>query len=331
MRWTLRLAPYLITASVLCPSANAQTTVAPIPPPGLQAPAKRSLATQATPIPEPAALLHDVEANEERMDALRNDYTYHVHVEQQRLGKDGSVRETEVTDSESLTLDGVRVNRVVARNGKPLDAEAQAKESQRLDKQVVKAKERRAKAEADGDKTDPRGDTIITVARLLELGSFSNERRIEYGGRPTIVLDYVGDPKAKTRSSPEAVVKDLVGTVWIDEADRVLVRGQGHFLNDFKIGGGLIADVRKDSSFAFEAKHVNDSVWLPAAITGQGSVRVLLVTGFDGRLHFTASDYRRFRTSSRILPGPTVQAMEKNAQPGTPAPSPGPVPAATGP
>lgn len=305
-RPNLSFAPILLAAAAAlgAPAVGQTATV-----PGLAASAQNAgVPTKVVPaaLPEPSALLHEVEANEERMDALRNDYTYHVHVEQQRLRKDGSVKETEVTDSESLTLDGVRVNRVVTRNGKPLDASEQAKESERLDKEVAKAKERRAKAAAEGQKTDPRGDTIITVARLLELGSFTNERRIEYGGRPTIMLDYAGDPKAKTRSAPEAVVKDLVGTVWIDEADRVLVHGEGHFLNDFKIGGGLIADVRKNSNFDFDARRVNDSVWLPATINGKGSVRVLLVAGFDGQLRLTASDYRRFRTSAKIIAGPAA-------------------------
>lgn len=306
MRRIHRFAPMLLTGVVLCVPAFGQTATAPETLPASQMREKPPITGSTAPLPEPVALLHTVEANEERMDALRNEYTYHVHVEQQRLRKDGSVRETEVTDSESLTLGGVRVNRVVARNGKPLDAGEQAKENERLDKEVAKAKERRAKAAADGQKTDPRGDTLITAARLLELGSFTNERRTDYAGRPTIVLDYTGDPRAKTRSSAEAVVKDLVGTVWIDEADSVLVRGEGHFLNDFKIGGGLIADVRKDSNFNFEARRVNDSVWLPSTINGRGSVRVLMVSGFDGKLDLTASDYRRFHTSTRIVPGPMV-------------------------
>lgn len=314
----LRFALLPVAAAVLCLPFMGQSTAtdsASRPSVSGTTEAENAGSKPAATLPDPAALLHDVELNEERMDALRNDYTYHVHLEQQRLRKDGSIKSGEVTDSESLTLEGVRVNRVVARDGKPLDAAEQAKENERLDKEVAKAKERRAKAAAEGQKTDPRGDTIITVARLLELGSFSNERRIEYGGRPTIVLDYAGDPKAKTRSSAEAVVKDLVGTVWIDEADRVLVRGQGHFLKDFKVGGGLIADVRKDSSFDFEARRVNDSVWLPATIDGRGSIRVLLVAGFDGQLHLTASDYRRFRTSTRIVAGPSTPAEPHAGRP----------------
>ena len=239
------------------------------------------------------------------MDRLRNDYTYHVHVDQQRLRGDGSVKDADSTDAESLTLRGVRVDRVVARNGRPLTAQEQGKENERLDKEVAKAQERRAKAQATGATTDPRGDTVITVARLLELGSFSNEQRITYAGRPTILLAYTGDPKAKTQNAAEGVVKDLVGTVWIDETDRVLVRAEGHFVSDFKIGGGLLADVHKGARFDFEATRVNDAVWLPATINGQGSVRILLVAGFNGRLHLTTSDYRRFHTSATIIEKPT--------------------------
>ncbi len=322
MRRRFRLAPFLFTAAAaLCDVGSGQSVVQPKSPPRPQVEETGAATSNAAPLPDPATLLHEVEANEEHMDALRNDYTYHVHLEQQRLRKDGSVKDDEITDSESLTLDGVRVNRVVARNGKPLDGQEQAKEGQRLDREVAKVKERRAKAAADGQKTDPRGDTVITVARLLELGTFSNERRVTYGGRPTIVLDYAGDPRAKTRSPAEAVVKDLVGTVWIDETDHVLVHGQGQFLNDFKVGGGLIADVHKGSNFDFEAKRVNDSVWLPATINGEGSVRVLLVSGFEGKLHLTVSDYRRFRTSTKILAGPPAPSNEIDGTKSSPAES----------
>ncbi len=267
---------------------------------------KPTLDRANAPLPDPRALLLDVERNDRRFEALRKDYTYHVHLEQQQLRGDGSVKKSEVSDSESLTIDGVRVDRVVARDGKPLTPSEQAKENERIDKQVAKAKERQAKATGKGQQTDARGDTILSAARILELGRFSNERRVDFAGRPTIVLDYAGDPSAKTHTEFEAVVRDLVGTVWIDEADHVLVRGEGHFLNDFRIGGGLLADIRKGSSFQFEAKRVNDSVWLPATIDGHGSIRLLLFAGFNGRLHLVTSDYRQFRTSAKILPGQTV-------------------------
>ncbi len=52
----------------------------------------------------------------------------------------------------------------------------------------------------------------------------------------TIAVDYAGDPKAKTRNRAEDVIRDMAGTAWVDEQDRVLTRVEGHFVNTFKIG-----------------------------------------------------------------------------------------------
>lgn len=280
-------------------------------------------------MPDPRTLLLDVERNEKRLEALRKEYTYHVHLEQDELSKEGGLKKREVTDAESLTIQGVRVDRTVARNGKPLTAAEAAKEDERLDKEVARAHERRAKAAGKGEETDSRGDTLLSTARILELGSFTNERRIDLKGRPTIILDYAGDPKAKTHSAVENVVKDLVGTVWVDERDRVLVGAEGRFLNDFKVGGGLLADVHKGTSFHFDATRVGESVWLPATVHGEGSVRLLLFAGLNGRLNLVTSDYKRFHASATILPGESkvdangdrVPAVESSG-PALPAPDP---------
>jgi len=258
-------------------------------------------AVSDAPLPAARELILDVERNETLADAARAEYTYHVHVEQQELDSGGRPRKTTTLDSDSLTIDGVRVDRVTARNGKPLTPDEAAKEDARIDKEVAKAREKRAQLAAKGQPTDPSGHPILTAARILQLGNFTHPRRVLLDGRPTIVFDYAGDPNAHTTDRFEAIVRDLVGTVWIDERDRVLARSEGHFLNDFKIGGGLLADIKKGSSFSARFAKVNGEVWLPAEIEGQGRVRILLLAGFNGRLHLVASDYRKFRTSSTIV------------------------------
>ena len=258
------------------------------------------------PLPPIDSLLLDVEKNQDTAEKIQRDYTYHVHVEQQELDGKGSVKKTTVTDSESVTIEGVRVDRVVARDGKPLTPEEAKKESDKIDKDVAKEKERRAKALASGKSTDAEGHEELTVSRILQLGTFSNPRRVMLHERPTIVADYAGDPNAKTKNRFETMFRDLVGTVWIDEQDRALVQVQGHFLNDFKIGGGLVADVKKGSSFSAEMTKVNGEVWLPAEVSGDGKVRVLLFLGFSGRLKLVTSDYRKFRASATIVGGGQV-------------------------
>ena len=257
--------------------------------------------TISSPLPDPTKLLQEVERNQKKLEGLQRDYTYHVHTDQQELDKQGSLKKNETEEAESLTIDGVRVNRLIARNGKALTPEEQQKESERIDKEVTKAKERRSKIQSKGGESDERGEEIMPVSRILELGSFSNSRREWKSGRPVIVLDYAGNPQAKTHSTFEGIMRNVVGTVWIDETDRIVIAAEGHFFADFKLGAGLLADLRKGTSFDFRTTRVSDGVWLPADIRGQGTVRVLLFANFSGRLHVTTSDYRRFRTSATIV------------------------------
>jgi hypothetical protein len=276
------------------------------------------------PLPDIHALILDVERNETAAEKIRASYTYHVHDERQNQDSSGKVKDTSTTDSDSLTIDGVRVDRVTARDGKPLTPAEAAKESEKIDKEVAKAKERRAKLEGKGEVTDSRGDQILTASRILQLGQFSNPRRVDLNGRPTIVVDYAGDPHAKTNNRFESVFRDLVGTVWIDEQDRTLAQVEGHFLKDFKVGGGLVADIRKDSGFAGSWSKINGEVWLPVDFTGHGGIRILLVASFNGSIHLRMSDYRKFRSSSTIVG--TNGIVGADTQPDTP-----PVPPVTPP
>lgn len=277
-------------------SACAQQT-ATTPP----TPAAATAATDSQPLPDIRALFLDVERNTRTAEAERNQYTYHVSISQQELDSHGNIKKTSRTDYDSVSVDGVRIDRLVAKDGHPLSSDEAKKEDARVDKEIAKAKERRAKAAAKGETTDARGDVILPASRVLELGTFSNPRRVLLNGRPTIVVDYAGDPKAKKRNIFEGIVRDLVGTVWIDEQDRVLVRGEGHFLNDFKIGGGLVLNIHKGLHFEADWAKVNNEVWLPTVVTGEGSARILLVDGVNGRFRLVTSDYRKFHSGATIV------------------------------
>jgi hypothetical protein len=282
---------FILTAILGTASAFAQTP---------QMPAS-AMEADTKPLPDIRQLVLDVERNEKISEAKSREYTYHVHLVQQEMDGKGDIKKTTIVDSESITIDGVRVDRVVARDGKTLTADEAKKESDRIDKEVAKDKERREKREAKGEDTNSRGDTILGAERILELGTFSNPRRIDLNGRPTIIADYAGDPNAKTHNSAEGAIRDLVGTVWFDEQDRVLVQGQGHFLNDFKIGGGLVLNLHKGLSFEFRTQKINGEAWLPVSIQAHGSVRFLLFVNVNGNLDLETSNYRKFRATSTIV------------------------------
>ncbi|MGD0443780.1 MAG: hypothetical protein ABSA39_07580 [Edaphobacter sp.] len=257
----------------------------------------------ARPLPDVPALLHAVEANQRTSEAVEKDYLYRSMVTEQESDGHGGVKKTETMEYDVFWLEGVPVRRMTKKNGKELSAEEVKKEDERIDKQVAKDKEKRAKADEKGKETDPRGNDEVTVSRLLELGSFTNARREQLQGRDVIVVDFAGDPKAKTKNRFEDVIRDMVGTAWMDEQDKVLVKAQGHFVNNFKVGGGLVVNIQKGTNFSMEQRKINDEVWLPETIEAQGSFRALLFVGFNGSLRVMDSDYRKFKAKSTILPG----------------------------
>lgn len=278
----------------------------------IQTPAKSVTPTDVTmtntvkidnrPLPDIEGLMHAVETNQRAAETIEKDYLYRSTWTLKELDGHGGVKKTETAEYDVFWVEGVPVHRLMKKNGKELSAEEQKKENERIDKEIVKVKEKRRKADEKGKETGPHGEEEVTVSRLLELGSFTNARRVQWNGRDTIAVDFAGDPNAKTKSRFEEVIRDMVGTAWVDEQDRTLVKAQGHFLNSFKIGGGLVANIQKGTSFSMEQRKVNNEVWLPAMVEGQGEARTLLFFNLHGSVQGIESDYRKFKATSTIVP-----------------------------
>jgi len=254
------------------------------------------------PLPDIPTLMRQVEANQRHTEALAKDYTYRETSTFRELDKQGQVKKTESATADIYTRDGIAVRRTIRKDGKDLTPDELKKEDERIEKYVAKAKQHRAEADAAGKETDSRGHDEVTLSRILELGTFSNPRRQIINGRPTILVDYTGDPHAKTHNPIEAALKVLTGTLWVDEQDHVLERIDAHFFADFKLAGGLAADIRKDTAFSVVTARINNEVWLPATIEGHGHARYLLFFTLNGDFQMHATDYRKFRATSTILP-----------------------------
>jgi hypothetical protein len=290
------------------PTASTQSA-----PTAASAPAETKADDLERPLPDIPTLMQEVLKNQRKEEAVRKDYLYHALQTSRDMDGHGAVKKTETKEYDIFWVGGVPVQRLVKKDGKELSADEQKKENERIDKEVAKAKEKRQKADSQGKETDARGNEEITPSRFLELGSFTNPRRVKLDGRDTIAVDYIGDPKAKTRNRAEDVVRDLLGTVWVDEEDKMIVKLEGHFVNSFKIGGGLVVNIQKGTNFAMQMKKVNGEVWLPVEISGHGAVRYLLVMNFRGDEQAVFSDYRKFKATSTILPG--VSTVEPEPDP----------------
>jgi hypothetical protein len=253
-----------------------------------QAPAQKSA---DAPLPDIHQLMHEVEEHQKQLDKVRENSTYTSLQTTQDLDSSGQVKKTESTENEDFFVNSHVIERMVKKDGKPLDAHDEQKETERVTKLVEKA-----------EKTPP-GQPLegpsVSISRVLDIMDVRNPRRESLRGRPTIVFDFMGRKDVKTHGLAEDASKKLQGTLWIDEADREVAHMEVSFDDNFKVAGGLFATIQKGSSFRFDQEPVNGELWLPTGAEASMQARLLLVKGI--RQHFTERDYdfKRFRVDAQ--------------------------------
>jgi hypothetical protein len=256
-------------------------------------------AAEERPLPDISTLMHEVEAHQKELDKVREDYTYRESVQTDELDGNGRLKKTETEENEVFFVNTHRIQRTVAKNGKPLNTDEEKKEQESVTKQVEKAQK-------TPPHTSMHGDSEVSVTRLLGIMKVSNPRRISMNGRDTITFDFVGDPHAKTHGIAEDASKKLAGTIWVDEHDREVSRLDVHFDDNFHIGAGLLASIQKGSTFTFEQALINHELWLPTAAEIHLGARVLLLKGYHENLHIRNSDYKKFHAEAIQAPGATL-------------------------
>ena len=306
----------LFRAAVFLSLAAGQAT----PPP--EAPGQPPAAARAAekPLPDVAVLMHQVEDHQRQAEAIQKEYVYRSETHLDETDGKGRPKKSITRQDEYSSMQGVLIDRHLSENGKPLTPDEQKKDDERIARNIAKAQERQRKAADEGKPTDAAGHDEVTVSRILELGAFSNPRRVQVAGRDTILVDYTGDPHAKTHNAAEGAFKELNGIVAIDEQDRAIQHLEGHFANTFKVGAGLVADISKGTSFDYTARRINDEAWFPSAINAQGHIRYLLFFSLNGTLHVTFSDYRKFKATTTISPAFTPLDPNAPIAPETPPP-----------
>ncbi len=242
-------------------------------------------------MPDIRQLMREVQQHQRELDKVRETYTFTSLETTQNIDANGQITKTESTEQEDFFVNSHFIQRVVKKNGQPLDEKAQQKETERVTKLVEKAQKT--------PPGQPLEDAGVSVSRLLEIMDVSNPRRTLYRGRATIVFDFAGRKDARTHGLAENASKKMQGAVWIDEQDRQVAHLEVSFTDDFRIAGGLFAKIDKGSSFRFDQAPVKDGLWLPTG--GEGTVQARFLLMKNVRQHFSERDfdYKRFTVETQ--------------------------------
>jgi len=232
---------------------------------------------------------------------LRN-YTYIERDEERKLDGKGEVKSTEVRIYEVMELYGEQVQRLTEKDDKPLDAKDKAKEEDKIQKIIDKRKnesegERRKREEKEEKDREEDRKFVRDIADAYTFTLLGTEM---VGGREAWVID--GEPRAGfvPHMKESKFLSKLHGRVWIDKDDLQLAKMDVECLDTIS-WGLFLARFHKGTRVMLEQTRVNDEVWLPLHVSVKIDLRLALLKNFDEQIEQTYSDYKKFRTTARIV------------------------------
>ncbi len=255
------------------------------------------------PLPDIPTLLKELQANEDRVEEILENYSFTQKRISRELGMDGILREKESDTIQLSFHKGNRIRRLIEKNGKPLSEKEQIEEDKNVQKRVAEIEKEIAKKEARAVSQSKNGTTEednqrISTAEVLRASRLVNPRRERFRGRDVVVFDFEPNPAFDFKNAKSFLkfFGKTAGVMWIDEKDKQVARLEAVLFDNFKIGGGFLANLKKGASFALEQERVNDEIWLPSAADINLSVKVLLVKGINVNQIVRSYDYRKFKT-----------------------------------
>ena len=251
------------------------------------------------PLPEIAKLLSELQSNEDEVEKLLDSYSYIQRSTKREVGKDGALRDKESETYQLSFYKGNRIRRLIEKNGKPLSKNDQEDADKDAAKRVDEIEKQIAKSESQSKSGPPSEEgRRVSIAEVLRASKLTNPRRERFRGRDVIVFDFEPDPTFdfKNAKSMLKFFGKTAGVMWIDEKDKQVARVEATLFDNYNVGGGVLAKLKKGASFTLEQERLNDEIWLPSLADINLSVRVLLVKGIDLNQQIKSYDYRKFAT-----------------------------------
>ncbi len=254
------------------------------------------VAQQAPPqASDPESLLKTVVDNQKQLEIARKNYIFHRRDEEQDTDENGKVKKTTVNEYEVFYIGPWEIDRLLVKDGKPLNDSEKKKQDEEVARDEKKARERIRKEEA-GEEPDK---DAITLTKFLAADRFYNLRRETFRGREVYAFDFAPRPDFKPHNLSEKVLESLGGTIWIDEDAKQVVRLEAHLLDGIKVGAGIVGSVKKGGNVIFEQEKVNGEVWMPSYGEIHLDYRVVFVRKV-ANVVLRYSDYRKFKVDTKI-------------------------------
>ena len=290
---------YTVLAAVLSTAAFGQVA----PPPQTSGPFPASLAGSPLSQDQIREIVRQSADKDMENQKKQRDYTYIERQVMRRLDGKGHVKSTESETYDVMEIYGEQVQKLIAKNDKPLSAKDAKKQDDKIQKLIDK---RRKESAADREKRlkaeeKDREDSRKFVLEVADAYNFRYAGMEAIDGRDNYVIDAEPKPGYKARMKEAKILPKFRFRAWIDKDSMEWRKLDVQCIGTVSLGLFLVR-LHPGSRIVVEQTRVNNEVWLQQHVVVDADFRLALLKNFDLAVDVTDSDYKKFRTDTRILP-----------------------------
>jgi hypothetical protein len=212
-------------------------------------------------------------------------YTHIERDEDRRLDSDGRVKSINIDVSRIILINGAPFEQFLEHNGRPLSAEEETQQEQKIEKQKHETPEDR---EARLAKERENRSLIRELPAAFDFQVIGED---VVNGRPAYVLQATPRSGYQPHGKYGRIFSKVEGRLWVDKQDLGWVKIEGQVIQPFSVGV-FLARVQRGSHIEMEQVRLADGVWLLERIDMRASAKLLFVKSLLIERVLTYSDYR---------------------------------------
>src|SRR5262245_27502337 len=235
---------------------------------------------------------------------LAQSYTCQQREVEKKLGKNGEVKSTEIKTYDVNFYYGQEYSRLILKDDKPLTEKDRKKEDEKLEKFLSKLRnqsdEERAKRAAKEKKQREEGRAFLRD--MVNAYDFTLLGEEKVGGEDAWVIQAPPRKDFHPTQPHAEILSKIHGKLWIEKREYNWVKVEAETIDTISFGLFLFR-IHKGTRVELENLHLNDEVWLPRRVYLNGGARLALLKNEAVEQEDIFTNYKKFSTSSRILPG----------------------------
>ena len=249
---------------------------------------------------QPISLLRFLEKvveNQKRNRLTEMKYSYKLIRQETKFDSKGTIKNRESVTYEVIPLIDRMYRKLIKKNGTTLSKSEARDQEKKLSVQLKKQKNLSSEAlsklklkRIDRQRREIQfWDETLNSFHFLYMGEDIQDRRRVF------IIKFWPNKGYQLTNKNFVILKKLQGLIWIDPIVSQIVRVKVDFVEDFKIGGGLLIKVSKGSSLVFEQEQIKSKIWFPTHFEFDFKGRFFFFKRFKMKVNGYFTDYANYR------------------------------------